>query len=154
MAEFEFDETVSLAAAPEVAWDLMTDVPRLTRWISVVHDARELEPLRHYTAVIQDKVGMFKLRAELDITLTGVDEGKRVVAHAEGQDRQVGSRITVDAEVLLEAAEDGTATDVRVHGRYAITGNAATLGSSAIRRKGDKVVKEFFQHLGSETRAA
>lgn len=152
MAEFEFDETVSIAGAPEAAWDLITDVPRLVDWISVVHDAQELTPLSHYSAVIQDKVGMFKLKAELDIRLTEVDEGKRIVAHAEGQDRQVGSRITIDAEVLLDPAAD--ATSVRVSGRYGITGQAATLGSSAIRRKGDKVIKEFFQHLSSESSGA
>jgi carbon monoxide dehydrogenase subunit G len=152
VAEFAFDETVSIAGAPEAAWGLITDVPRLVGWISVVHDAREITPLSQYSAVIQDKVGMFKLKAELDIHLTEVDEGKRIVAHAEGQDRQVGSRITIDAEVLLDRSAD--ATSVRVAGTYGISGQAATLGSSAIRRKGDKVIKEFFQHLSSESSTA
>jgi carbon monoxide dehydrogenase subunit G len=148
MAEFEFDQTVSVAGTPEAVWELITAVSRLVGWISVVHDAQEIVPLSHYSAVIQDKVGMFKLRADLDIRLTEVDEGKKIVAHAEGQDRGVGSRITIDAELLLDPAP--SSTSVRVSGKYGITGNAATLGSSAIKRKGDKVIKEFFEHLSSD----
>lgn len=128
---------------------MIIDVPRLVGWISVVHDAQEIERLSHYSAVIQDKAGMFRLRADLDIRLTEVDEGKKVVAHAEGQDRQVGSRITIDAEVLLDP--EPSSTTVRVLGKYGITGNAATLGSSAIKRKGDKVINEFFEHLNSDS---
>lgn len=149
MAEFEFDDSVSVTGSPQDVWGLITDVPRMVGWISVVHDAKEIEPLDSYQAVIQDKVGMFRLRADLDIRLTDVAEGRRVVAHAEGQDRQVGSRITIDATVELEPEPD--ATLVHVAGKYAITGNAATLGSSTIRRKGDKVLKEFFEHLGSDS---
>ncbi|WP_396449574.1 CoxG family protein [Actinomadura sp.] len=152
MAEFEFDRAVSVTGTPAAVWELITDVPRLVGWIDVVHDAREIEPLSHYSAVIQDKVGMFRLRADLDIHMTEVDEGKRIVAHAEGQDRQVGSRITIDAEVLLDPAP--SSTSVRVSGKYGITGNVATLGSSAIKRKGDKVLKEFFGHLSSDSSGA
>lgn len=149
MAEFEFDRAVSVGGSPAAVWDLITDVPRVVGWISVVHDAKELAPLAKYTAVIQDKVGMFKLRADLDIALSEVEEGKRVVAHAEGQDRQVGSRITIDADVRLDPGPDSTT--VRVAGKYAITGNAATLGSSTIRRKGEKVLEEFFGHLSTDS---
>jgi carbon monoxide dehydrogenase subunit G len=42
---------------------------------------------------------------------------------------------------------------VRVSGSYGITGNAATLGSSAIKRKGDKVLEEFFGNLESDLSA-
>ena len=147
MAEFEFDRTVPVAGTADEVWRLITDVPLLVSWISVVHDAREIAPLDRYSAVIQDKVGMFKLRADLDIRFTEVRPGEKIVAHAAGQDRQIGSRITIDGTVLLDPGAD--ATDVRVSGRYAITGNAATLGSSAINRKGDKVIEEFFANLAA-----
>lgn len=152
MAAFEFDQTVSVSGPPEVAWNLITDVPRLVSWISVVNDANEVKPLEEYTAVIQDKVGMFTLRADLNIRLTEVEEGKRVVALAEGQDRQIGSRISIRAEVLLDA--DPESTQVRVKGSYEITGSGATLGSSAIRRKGEKVIQEFFKNLGDDLLAS
>lgn len=149
MAEFDFEQTVQVNGTPDEVWALITDVPRLVGWISVLEDARTIEDLAHYTAVIQDKVGMFKLRADLDIRVTEKVQGERIVVHAEGEDRQVGSRILIDATVTMSPGPD--ATDVRVGGRYSISGSAATLGLSTIRRKGDKVVKEFFQHLSSDT---
>jgi len=39
---------------------------------------------------------------------------------------------------------------VTVTGRYEITGRIATLGSGAIRKKGDKVLEEFFTNLVRE----
>jgi carbon monoxide dehydrogenase subunit G len=148
MAEFGFDQTVHVSGSPDEVWSLITDVPRLVGWISVLEDARTIEELAHYTAVVQDKIGMFKLRADLDIRVTEKLEGQRIVVHAEGEDRQVGSRIVIDATVTM--SPDSDLTGVRVDGRYSISGSAATLGSSTIQRKGDKVVKEFFQHLSSD----
>jgi carbon monoxide dehydrogenase subunit G len=114
----------------------------------VLHDASTIEELSHYRAVMQDKVGMFKLRADLDIRVTEKAEGQRIVVHAEGEDRQVGSRIVIDATVTMSPGE--SATGVTVAGRYGISGSAATLGSSTIRRKGDKIVQEFFTNLGKD----
>jgi carbon monoxide dehydrogenase subunit G len=152
MAAFEFDRTVEVEGGPSVAWAMITDVPRLVGWISVLDDAQEIDPLRKYTAVIQDKVGMFKLRADLAIEVSDVEEGRRIVVEATGQDRQVGSRILIRADVVLDPKPAATA--VRVAGSYEITGNAATLGSSTIRRKGEKVLAEFFDHLSTDSSVA
>ncbi|HET6153970.1 MAG TPA: SRPBCC domain-containing protein [Marmoricola sp.] len=148
MAEFEFEKTVEVAGTADEVWALITDVPRLVGWISVLDDARTIEELARYTAVIQDKIGMFKLRADLDITIVDKTMGERIVMHAEGEDRQVGSRIVIDAVVALTSAE-GTSS-VRVQGKYGVSGSAATLGSSTIRRKGDKIVEEFVKNLLAE----
>lgn len=148
MAEFDFEQTVQVNGTPDEVWSLITDVPRLVGWISVLHDATTIEELAHYRAVLQDKVGMFKLKADLDIRVTDQSAGERIVVHAEGEDRQVGSRIVIDATVTMRPGE--SATDVTVAGKYGISGSAATLGSSTIRRKGDKIVKEFFTNLSRD----
>jgi uncharacterized protein len=151
MAEFTFDRTVEVTGAAKSIWELITDVPRLVSWIGVVHNAREIEPLEKYSAVIADKVGMFKLNADLNIRFTDVRVSELIIARAEGRDRQLGSRITINGEVQLDPGP--STTTVRVSGSYGITGNAATLGSSAIKRKGDKVLEEFFGNLESDLSA-
>lgn len=148
MAEFDFEQTVQVNGTPDEVWKLITDVPRLVGWISVLHDATTIEELSHYRAVMQDKVGMFKLKADLDIRVTEKAEGERIVVHAEGEDRQVGSRIVIDATVTMSPGDD--ATRVTVAGNYGISGSAATLGSTTIRRKGDKILKEFFARLSQD----
>lgn len=145
MSDFAFDRSVRIPGGAEDAWALMTDVPTLVHWISVVGEAEEKEHLREYSAVIEDRVGMFALRANLDITMSDVREHEHITARATGQDRQIGSRLTIEAEVDLTAEND--ATNVRVHGHYEITGRAATLGSSQIKRKGEKVIDDFFANL-------
>lgn len=151
MSDFTFDRSIQITGDAAAAWNLMTDVPRLVDWISVVGDAAEKEPLKSYTAVIEDRVGMFALRADLAITLSEVREHEHITARAEGQDRQIGSRITIEADVDL--TPEGETTTIRVQGHYEITGRAATLGSSQIKRKGEKVLDEFFANLEREAAA-
>jgi carbon monoxide dehydrogenase subunit G len=151
VATFPFDRAVDVTGSPEAAWQAVTDVPRVVSWISVVEDAKEVDLLSRYTAVLMDRIGMFSLRADLDITLSDVVEGVRLRAHAEGQDRQVGARIVIDGLIELTPSESGTT--VRVSGSYDVTGRAATMGASSIKRKGDKVVDEFFTNLSRELAA-
>lgn len=151
MATFPFDRAVEVPGGPDAAWVTFTDVPRVVSWISVVEDAQEIERLSRYKAVLKDKIGMFALRADLDISVSDVVEGGQLRAHADGQDRQVGARIVIDALIELTPSDGGTR--VRVSGNYDVTGRAATLGASSIKRKGDKVVDEFFVNLSRELAA-
>jgi high-affinity K+ transport system ATPase subunit B len=70
MAEFAFDRTVEVTGVAESIW--IADMPRLVSCIGVVHSAREIEPLGKYSAVIQDKVGMFEFNADLSSRFTDV----------------------------------------------------------------------------------
>lgn len=148
MARETFQRELTLAAPPEVLWKTITDVPRLVRWISALEEAAEIEPLRRYSAVLMDRVGMFSLRADLDIRVVEHEEPRRMRVTAAGEDRQVGSRIAVEADLALTPREGGTA--LTVSGTYEVTGRVATLGGSTIRRKADKMMEEFFGNLRRE----
>ena len=45
---------------------------------------------------------------------------------------------------------DGSGTALGVTGRYEVTGRVATLGAAAIRKKGDKILAEFFANAAKE----
>jgi len=148
VANFEFSRLVEVPGDPAATWQSFTDVRRVVSWISVVEDAKEFEPLSQYTAVLQDKIGMFSLRADLDIRVTEVVESRRLRVHADGQDRQVGARIVIDGVIELTLTESGT--NVALTGSYDVTGRVATLGASSIHRKADKIIEEFFANLTRE----
>jgi carbon monoxide dehydrogenase subunit G len=93
MTTFKFSRELEVPGDPASTWKTFIDVRRVVSWISVVEDAEELEPLSRYTAVLRDKIGMFSLRADLDIRVTQLDEPRLLRAHADGQDRQVGARL-------------------------------------------------------------
>jgi carbon monoxide dehydrogenase subunit G len=149
MPAMSFERELLVTAGPDDSWKVLTDVPRLVSWVTIVDQAKELEYLESYTAVLMDKLGPFKLRADLAITVSEVEVGRRIRVRANGEDRQVSSRIGVDAVLTLEPAEDGR-TRVRVSGTYEVVGRVATLGSGMIKQKATKIIDEFFAHTAAE----
>jgi uncharacterized protein len=145
MPRSEFGRELTVSSPPARAWETLIDVPVLVSWISVLEQAEEQEHLQKYTAVLLDRLGPFKLRADLAITLSDVRTEEHVTVHAEGEDRQVGSRLVVDATLDLEPAGDG-GTTVRVDGVYEVTGKVAAMGGGTINKKAEKIISEFFSN--------
>jgi uncharacterized protein len=137
-----FHETVRLPATPEEVWRVVEDVPVVLSWISIVHSTTPGELDDRYAAVLQDRLGPFKLRADLRVDVLERDRGHRIRARAEGEDRQIGSRLII--EVTLAITQEGGASVLTVDGTYEVTGRPATLGASSIRKKAGKVLAEFF----------
>jgi carbon monoxide dehydrogenase subunit G len=144
-----FTRELSVSSGAKTCWELLTDVPRLVGWVSIVDDAQEISPLEKYSAVLMDRLGPFKLRADLDIVVSEVEVGHRIRVRASGEDRQVSSRIGVDATLTLTDLDSG-GTRVAVDGSYEVIGRVATLGAGMIRQKAAKILDEFFGHASAE----
>ncbi|MGN6244041.1 MAG: CoxG family protein [Motilibacteraceae bacterium] len=132
-----------MLASPEQSWSTLTDVPQVAGWVSIVEDAKELSPLDRYTAVLMDRLGPFKLRADLDIVVTALEPGRSITFRASGEDRQVGSRLVIEAAMSVEPrTPEGSLA--RFDGVYEVTGRVASMGSGTINKKADKLMAEFF----------
>ena len=153
MAATSFSRTLTATADAETCWKVLTDVSRVASWVSIIDDVVELEPLARYTAVLTDKVGPFRLRADLSVEVPEVTAPHRIRIVAAGEDRQVASRIAIDA--TLEIADAGTGrADISVNGTYAVVGRVASLGAGTIRQKAAKILDEFFTRAGRDLGAA
>jgi uncharacterized protein len=148
MPRTEFHRDLPVKASPADAWAAMIDVPRLVSWVSIVENAVELEPLSKYTAVLMDRLGPFKLRADLDVTVSDVEEGRSLKVKAVGEDRQVGSRLLVLASLEVRPEDQGSM--IVVDGVYEVTGKVASMGPGTINKKAQKVLDEFFGAAGDE----
>lgn len=148
MPRTEFHRDLPVKADAAQTWDAMIDVPRLVGWVSVVEDAVELEPLSKYTAVLMDRLGPFKLRADLDVTVSEVNPGRSLRVRASGEDRQVGSRLLVLATMQVRPEEHGSC--IVVDGVYEVTGKVASMGPGTINKKAQKVLDEFFGAAAGE----
>lgn len=146
MPRVNFNRTVTVPAATDRVWTTVTDVDRLVSWISVLGAATTIAELESYSAVLEDRMGPFRMRADLAITIPEVEPNARIVVHAEGEDRQIASRITVDAVLMIGAGEHGGSV-VEVEGSYEVAGRVATMGASTIQKKADKLMDEFFTSL-------
>ena len=149
MPSMTFSRELDVKSDPSASWTVLTDVPRLVSWVTIVDDAKELAHLERYSAVLMDRIGPFKLRADLDITVSEVEPGRHIRVRASGEDRQVSSRIGVDATLTLAEQPDGR-TRVSVSGTYEVVGRVATLGAGMIKQKATKILDEFFGRAGDE----
>jgi carbon monoxide dehydrogenase subunit G len=143
----EFAKTIRLDASPELVWDALLDFHRVASWLSIVREVRDVDPPRRYAALLEDRLGPFAMRADLDLTVD-VSERRRLRVSAAGEDRQVASRIAATIEIAVDT--DGAGTSLEVKGRYEVTGKVATLGAGAIRKKGDRILQEFFESASKE----
>src|SRR5690242_21958213 len=91
MPRTEFHRDLLVRATPPESWAALVDVPRLVKWVSVLEEAVELQPLSKYTAVLLDRLGPFKLRADLDVTDSDVEERRSHKGRGAGDDRHDGS---------------------------------------------------------------
>ncbi len=144
----EFSRRLHVKSPPAQVWQRLLDVHRVASWVSIVRSVEEVQPLSRYQAVLEDRLGPFTLRADLDIIVDELVEGRLARAHAVGEDRQVSSGIR--AAITLNLDTDGPGTVIEVAGNYEVTGRVATLGAASIRKKADRIMEEFFTHAAAE----
>jgi carbon monoxide dehydrogenase subunit G len=138
----EFHETFQLDAPPGAVWAIMSDIPTVLSWISIVETVEEVEPGERFGVVLADKLGPFKLRADLNVVVGEREPGTRIRARGDGEDRQIGSRLIIEVALALEERDASTQLDVS--GSYEVTGRPASLGAGAIRKKAANILAEFF----------
>ena len=146
-----FERKLVVAAPPPRAWAALIDFRQVASWISIVGDAQEVVALERYRAVLEDRLGPFKLRADLEVKLSDLKPGISLAARAEGEDRQVASRIAVEAVLGITPAGEGT--EISVSGHYEVLGRVASLGAGSIRKKAERVLDEFFGQAAESLRA-
>jgi carbon monoxide dehydrogenase subunit G len=147
MAVERFDRQLRVASDRNLAWTVLTDVRELTSWVGIVHQTVEVERLSNYTAVLQDRIGPFKLRADLDIAVTVPDEYAEIHVYASGRDRSVDTKLVIDATLRLSTVDAG-GTNIQVEGEYKVTGRVAAMGSGVIRKKAEQILEDFFSSAG------
>lgn len=136
-----FERRVELSCSVDTAWAWVSNFQAIANSISVVDSVGEVEPWVTYGAVLADRVGPFRLRADLVVTVEEMVAPKRMTLRASGEDRQVGSRLEVKGSLEVEGSTTGSV--VLLRGTYEITGTVATLGASTIRKKTGVMLEEF-----------
>src|ERR1051326_8278292 len=149
MATERFSRTLATTSDAGACWAVLTDVSRVAGWVAVVGEVNEVEPLAKYSTVLMDKVGPFKLKANLDINVPEVEAPHRIRITAAGEDRQVASRIAIDATLEIKDAGPGGA-EVDVSGSYSVTGRGASMASSQVKRKANNILEDFSPRAGKD----
>jgi uncharacterized protein len=138
----QFAKQVQVEAPRQVIWDLLWDVPRVVSCLPGCEAAEAIEPYRQYQAVIQEKVGPFKIRLPLHIDVVTHQPPERLVAKAHGRDGKLQSHINIELDLTLVALEPHV-TALNIQADVAVLGKLGTLGHSVIVRKGHDIVAQF-----------
>ena len=142
------DREFVVEAARDAVWPRLLDVQAVASWLPIMHSVTEVSSGHSgidgssFQAAFEDRVGPFTLRADLHIEVAGVHDSEEVAIRARGEDRQIRSRIMIDAAARLADAGPGR-TRVCLSGSYEITGRVATLGAGVIRSKASKLIDTF-----------
>jgi uncharacterized protein len=139
----QFTRSAVLPGGPDAAWSLLREPGAVLSWFSIVGDVREVDPPVRYAATLADRLGPFRLTAQLDVTIEWDDAGRSLRGIGRGEDRQISSRIAVDVTVGVRDVPDGCV--VEISGAYEITGRPAALGASSIKKKVRRILDEFVQ---------
>ena len=142
MAKGSISSVIELNRGVSEVFGQLQDVQLISSFLPLLSELKEIEPLKSYEAVLEDRVGPFKLRADLSFVINIDHDSLKFGVEARGEDRQVRSAIRISAEMSFATNSDNK-TVLTLSGTYEISGKVATLGASVIKSKATKLVHEF-----------
>jgi carbon monoxide dehydrogenase subunit G len=137
----QFQHSIAISAPPQVVWDFLWDVEQLAHCIPGCIEANVVEPHRHYTAIVADRVGPIKLKMPLDLVVKSAEDLQRLHVECNGKDSALGSSVKVDIVAVLTADEPGTVLALDVNAD--VRGKIAGLGFGLFKRKFDDIMTQF-----------
>lgn len=141
----------SVQAPPEAAWELLLDVPRV---VPCMPGAQLIEVVDESTwkARMDVKLGPVALVFDTDITREGIDEsGRRIVLAARARERRGrgGAHATVDSSL---STVDGT-TRVEIVTDLSLSGSVAQYGRGMVQDISSQLVGRFAESLQAQLAA-
>jgi carbon monoxide dehydrogenase subunit G len=134
-------------------WRVFFDLPRIAALIPGCENVQEKEPLTSYSAVLNQKIGPFKMSVPTQIIVEERKEPMCVRVRAKGRDKYTGTTLEVLLSVELEAAPGG-GTRLGVDSTMQVSGRLASLGYPVVKRKSEELFAEFEKRLRAELETA
>jgi uncharacterized protein len=123
-------------------WAVLLDVPVIAGCIPGCEQVVELEHLVGYSAVLKQKLGVFKVELPAVITVREVQEPVFMKLEAAGTDKFTGTKITIDLHMELKDTGNGQSLMVAL-GDMRVAGKLASLAFSIIKKKAEENFAEF-----------
>jgi carbon monoxide dehydrogenase subunit G len=140
-----FESVIDVPSNLRECWAVVTTIDRVAAWLGIISDVVEVRPLDYYEAVLSDRIGPFKVHADVTVRVSDVEAERGLTIRIEGEDRAVASRIKADARLTMAASAEGTR--IELSGEYEVAGKVAAMGSSTIRKKANRIVDDFSRGL-------
>src|SRR5690348_5901066 len=103
-----FERVFDLPLCPDDVWRVLWDVERMVACVPGCTGAATIEEGRRYEATVVEKVGPFKVVVPLQIEVLSAQPGRALRLHATGKDTKVGTEVSFELSVTLEATGNQT----------------------------------------------
>lgn len=146
------ENSFEVAAAPEAAWDLLMDVPRV---IPCMPGARLAETVdeSHWKATMAVKLGPISLSFDTDIAREASDEqARRAVLSARARESRGRGGAEATIESTLAAQDGGTRVDIVTE--LSLSGPVAQYGRGMVQSVAAQLTASFASCLQSQLAAA
>ena len=136
-----FEDTFTVRAPVGDVWAFLRDPERVapcipgTERIEVIDD-------RHYRVTAGARVSLLSVSFALDVTVTEIDEPRRLVSLAEGMDPRIKERVKLSSALALEP-RGPDATEVSYTIDLTVFGKLASLGFAVIKGKAKHMAADF-----------
>lgn len=142
-----FTQECLIPVARERLWDLLMDVPTVSRCVPGVGTVEAMGD-NSYRGGLEVKVGPIRLSLQGTITIEEQDRAEwRARMRAEANDRRLGGGIRARLNLTLLPAEAGTR--VKIDTDLTVLGKIGEFGQPVIRSKADMLLEEFARNLGT-----
>ena len=136
-----------------VAWDFVWDPGRMAGCLPGCVGVEEIEAGRRYRALLEDRIGPYRVHVSLDVSVLGTEPMKLIRLLATGEDRTLGVSQRIDLTVRLRA--DGPSqTGLDMDAEVEVTGAIAALGGFLVKRKAVDIVRQLARNVDAGLRAA
>lgn len=142
----KLERQFAVTAGPEAVWALFWDIPTLASCIPGCASARALPEPQRYAAVVEVRVGRFKVEFELGIDVVETTERELIRARAQGRDRRTRSAMVSDLELRVAPGEAGGA-QISLQNELQVYGRLGSMGHNVIQRRSEDLMDAFAANL-------
>lgn len=147
-----FEDRFTVRAPIGRVWAFVRNAEQVARCVPGTERLEVLDD-RRYRAVVSASVSFLRLAFTLDVTVTEVDEPRRLVSVAEGIDARLKERGKLTSELRLEPlGPEDTAVNYRIE--LAVAGKLAAMGLSVITGKARQMATAFANGIRDRLEAA
>ena len=147
-----FEQRIEVQADVATVWDFLWEVERLAKCLPGCQEVQVVEPEQRYQAVVEERIGPFRGRFEVDVNVQERETERLVRLTATGKDKKLSASTRGNLEVKLEGLNSG-GTGLAITAEIQVMGKIASLGQPIIKRKAQETVDLFAQALAVELKS-
>lgn len=147
-----FEDRFSVRAPIEDVWAFLRDPERVSGCIPGAERVDVIDD-RHYRVVAGARVAFLSVSFAMNVTVTEVEEPRRLVSVAEGMDARIKERVKLSSALTLEPRDEAT-TEVTYRIDLAVFGKLASLGLPVIKGKAGQMAADFAACIRARLEAA